>query len=154
SIKRPAWLTLMGVENVLSYQDLSGVPGLRAAARFPLRSGTLTLWHNDRFRGMGFAAPRPVSARSDSGIADWHDSLYASALLAKAPAADPASAITVQSDVARNLQSLPLAEKIDDRFKVEQLPAPPNEFRFRTSYPAPALLCLAQSAYDGWSARI
>jgi hypothetical protein len=64
-ILRPAWLTLAGVETIVAYTPLDGVPGLKPVARFDFppdpqvpgaTATTATVWRNERFRGR--ASPR------------------------------------------------------------------------------------------------
>jgi len=149
AIARPAWLSLMGVESVLSYRDLSQTPGLVAAAKFPFPEGTLTVWRNTRFRGMAFAAPLGPTA------ADPSQAIALSAQLAANPALAPEETIVTDPAIATILPaSQPLARKIDARFQVKALAAGANHFDFDVSYPQAALLCFAQSNYDGWMVRV
>ncbi|MCL5269317.1 MAG: YfhO family protein [bacterium] len=154
-IERPAWLTLMGVETVVSYLDPGPVEGLRLVKelKFPpppelprSAGGTLKVWRNERFRGMAFAAPAPQSA--------------ANALEAQLRSAELAADPRRPADQAIVIDGLPpeeaagLARSVDSRFKVAPLPAGPNSFSYAVEYPTPALLCLAQSAWGGWGATI
>lgn len=177
-IARPAWLTAMGVSTVISYLDLSHVPGLKPVAKFdfPIApeltpemarglSGihydgshrlvtTLTVWRNERFRGMAFAAPvdmKRVARNTDSA-------LMLSAMLANDPNIAPENAIVpdlgfLLKDAGPD-QKPNLTPAIDSRFTVRDLPAKPNTYQFETNFPAQALLCFAQSRYEGWSAAI
>jgi hypothetical protein len=162
-IRLPAWLALMGVESILAYQPLDAIPGLRPVERFAFPpdpqvpdapATTLTLWRNERFRGRAFAAP--LAPLADDG----RSAMRASARRAGDPAVDPLAALFYDAvgfaadpeAFRQTLTRWPRA--IDDRFGVEPLPGDPNRFRYRVSYPRPALLCLAQSAYEGWTAAI
>lgn len=143
----PAWLTLMGVDTVVSYTDLSQVPELQPRWQFPYKEGTLTIWRNERFQGLAFAAGAPKVAR------DEVQAMMISAGLAANPATPPAQAIVVTQ--AMFGEGAPkLAPRVDERFTVKRLEGGPNQFRYEVNYPAPALLCLAQSAYGGWSATV
>jgi hypothetical protein len=149
AIARPAWLSLMGVETVLSYRDLSQTPGLVAAAQFSFPEGTLTVWRNTRFRGMAFAAPLGPTADSP-----WQ-AVSLSAQLAENPAIAPEETIVTDPAIATILPARePLARKIDGRFQVKALAAGANHFDFDVNYPQAALLCFAQSKYDGWLVRV
>ncbi|MCE5228380.1 YfhO family protein [bacterium] len=168
-IARPAWLTLMGVSAVITYRDLSDIPGLKPVAHFDfpiapevdqanlqsvpdvfLDPATnqlktrLTIWRNERFRGMAFAAPMPKVAKDAESALDDAAKLPPDASIFDAIVADKSFI---------DGKTWPVA-KIDDRFVVRALPSNPNTFRYETNYPAPAMLCLAQSGYGGWTARI
>lgn len=169
-IVRPAWLALMGVSTVISYEDLSNIPGLKPVARieFPLgedvlpafwggipglhedaqgrRLTTLTVWHNERYRGMAFAAAMPKLVNT----AD--EALAAGAKLAENAAATPDQALVMDQNFL--MAKIWPAAGIDERFVVKPLPSTPNAYVYETNYPAPALLCLAESRYGGWTARI
>lgn len=148
-IARPAWLELMAVETVVSYSDLSQIPGLRVAGQFQFPEGTLTVWRNERYRGLAFPAPMPKLARSAV------EALVSSARLAENPAARPEDVIVADGPlIAEAAARQPLAKAIDERFKVTPLPSGPNGFRYQVYYPEAALLVLSQSAYGGWSASI
>ncbi len=170
-IARPAMLTLMGVETVLSYADLSDVPGLTAAVelRFPLAEDialelrprikelrrdpttgesftVLTLWRNERFRGLAF--PAPMSPLLD----DPDQALFYTAQTAENPERAPEQAIVI--DPAALMTGIRPTIELDERFRVRALPSGPNSFRYETDYPEPALLCLAQSRWPDWIARV
>jgi hypothetical protein len=166
-IALPAWLTLMGVETIVSYADLSGLPGWSPGARFafppdPQVPGapamTLTLWRNERFAGRAFAAPPATFAD------DWRGAMGISAdraaTIAGDLAAGPAQALVYDlSGFARDPDALAgqlslWPGAVDARFRVEPLGGDTNRFRYHVDYPTPAFLCLAQSAYDGWRATI
>lgn len=146
-IALPAWLTLMGVESVVSYTNLSTIPGLKPVWQRPFREGTLTVWRNERFQGMAFAAGMPKVTR------DEIQALLVSAGLAANPATPPAQAVAVTQAMFGEAPPQ-LAPQVDERFVVKKLESIPNQFRYEVDYPAPALLCLAQSAYGGWSATV
>lgn len=149
-IVRPAWLTLMGVESVVSYRDLSTIPGLKPAGQISFPEGPLTVWRNEHFHGMAFAAPRPKLAHDE-----W-TALTQSAQLANNPAARPEDAIVADEGVITQAtaEGQTLAAQVGPQFQVKPLPSGPNGFRYDVNYPQPALLCLAQSAYGGWGAII
>jgi hypothetical protein len=173
-IARPAWLSVMGVESVLSYQDLSAAPGLIAAERFAFpispdvpasyadripnlsvdpQTGqpqtVLTLWRNERFRGEAFVAPMPRLVRPEDPP---EAAQAASAELAADSAAAPEGVLVADPGFTAG-GVLPVAT-IDERFGVTTLRAGPNSFIYQTDFPQPALLCLAQSAYPGWAVRV
>ena len=153
-VTRPAWLTLMGVESVISYQDLSQVTGLEFERRFPFPGAmTLGLWRNERFRGMAFAAPGPRVPNSPN-LQGWTAELIVSYRAAKDPATDPLAAIAIHP--ASLGPGPPLAQAVDERFRVtpQSEPSAPNRFAYEVDYPQPALLCLSQSAYGGWGVKI
>ncbi len=177
-IARPAWLNAMGVAAVISYTDLSHVPGLVPVAKFDFPIApeltpdmaqalpgihfdasrrlvtTLTVWRNERFRGLAFAAPfdmRRVAGNSDGA-------LKLATMLSADPNIAPENAIVpdlgfLLKDLEPN-KTLNLAPAIDERFAVRRLEAGPNSYRFETNFPAPALLCFAMSRYEGWTAAI
>jgi len=168
-IARPAWLTLMGVDTILTYGagaaiDLSGTPGLELADRLEFPEGDLELWRNTWFRGMAFAAPMPrlVNQRDEE---DWITPLVHSAGLAT-PAADRATTATAAIDPMATIVTTPgvlwlgerLTPEIEASYRVEPLDDPaeaaPNRFGYRVDFPRPALLCLAQSAWPGWGVRL
>lgn len=157
-IARPAWLPLMAVETIVSYRNQSRVPGLTPVRSFEFAPDPLiprppnapavdraTIWRNDRFLGMAFAAP--IEARGET----WREALYLSAARADDPAIDPLKTVVIP-ETAKGALAIPT--QIDARYQIEPLESGPNEFRFTVDFPSPALLCLAQSAYPGWVARV
>ena len=172
-IARPAWLSVMGVESVVSYEDLSGVPGLEPVARFLFPSAPdvlpsliprlpglvidpatgypatrLTLWRNTRFLGEAFAAPMPRLTREREPAA----ARLLSAQLARDPAAAPESVIVIP-DVLLASGTIP-APEVDASFTVRALEKGNHRRVFETDAPAPMLLAWAMSAWPGWSASL
>jgi hypothetical protein len=162
-IALPPWLTLMGIESVIAYQPLDAIDGLRPVERFAFPPDpqvpnapamTLTLWRNERFAGRAFAAPAAPLAEGR-----W-STMQASRIRAAEEAIDPLEALAYDgTGFARNIEALreltnQWPRRLDGRYRVEPLASGPNEFNYRVDYPAPALLCLAQSAYGGWRATI
>jgi hypothetical protein len=145
-IARPAWLTLMGVELVVSYLDLTHVPGLKPLAQLPFPEGKLTVYRNERYRGYAFAAPMPRVAPNDQAA------LFAAAKMADDAALDPLAAIVTTQEAL--MPELAGTHAIDARFKIEPLHVGNHVFRYRTDFPQAALFCFAQSAWPGWLAEL
>jgi hypothetical protein len=164
-IALPGWLTLMGVETVVGYRPPQEAPELRPVASFdfppdPQIPGAspsrLFVWRNERFLGRAFAAPLtgPVAE-------DWEHAMAASARRAAAakPGDDPRASIALDGssmspDQERQWMAISRVAMPDARYRVRESPAGPNGFHFDVDYPEKALLCLAQSAYEGWTATV
>lgn len=177
-IARPAWLNTMGVSTVISYLDQTNVPGLKPVAKFDFPIApeltpdmirllpnvhydssnrlvtTLTVYRNERFRGMAFAAPFDTKRVAR----DSHGALIQSAILANDRNIAPDLTIVPDLGFLMNESGpdvkLNLATVIDERFTVRELPSKPNRYQFETDFPGQALLCVAQSRWQGWSASI
>ena len=151
-IARPAWLPLMGVETVLSYEDLSALPGLREVAHvdFPAGQGTppgrIRLYRNEAYWGLAWAA-RPAQQ-----AAGWMESMMIAAGQAMEQPGDPR-----QSIIGEGAPLAGAPSPVDARFKVEAH-APqelsPSQYAFQVDFPEPAMLCFSQSVYPGWAAKV
>lgn len=150
TIARPAWLTLMGVDTVISYQDLRAVPGLELVGRVNFPEGPLLVWRNTRFRGLAFAAPlsnptlKPGEVMADS------------ARRALNPEALPDDVIVTGDAMLEN--GLTYARMVDESFAIEPVEHENrfahHELVYRTDWPQTALMGLSMSAYPGWTATI
>jgi len=143
----PSWLTLMGVETVLSYDDLSAAPGLGLSRVITFRSGqSLGVWRNTAYRGLAFAAPDgPV-------IPDRDGAQALSARLAEANPTDPLKAIVYQEPLSAPRERP--ATKIDEQFVVEPAGESGGTYHFNVTFPEAATMVFAMSAYPGWIARV
>jgi hypothetical protein len=144
-IELPAWLTLMGVEVILSYHDLSDVTGVEFAGRVDFPEGALGIWRNRNYRGLAFAATAVGRAEDEESTQE------SSARAAREFPGEPLRAIVVEG-----AETAPGAEgemEAED-FAVEPLREGPNRFIYRCRFARPALLYFAQSAYRGWRARV
>lgn len=139
------WLTLMGVQTVLGYRNLSNVPGLKFTSRIVFPEGPLGVWTNTQFRGLAFAVPA-------GEVADDRDAAQGrSVQRALAAPHDPLGAVVLDSRIR---QAGDLASEISPEFKVTPVEEGRRRFVYKTAFPAPAVLYLAQSAYPGWRVTI
>ncbi len=175
-IARPPWLTLMGVETVLTYTSLDYIstlsqiatldfdkethPGIQGTAND--EKVTLRIYRNDAFRGLAFPAPMPKFVKPGH----WQDQLYMAAKLTKDPNVPFQDAIITDIGIYPDSAFLSmdpnrqpediyrLAPDTGPEFKVEELQAGPNTWRYRVNYPEQALTCFSHSAWDGWNLKI
>jgi hypothetical protein len=172
----PAWLTLMGVDTVLSYQDLDEINSLRLMASLefdeeqfpgkpppdPNKKETLRIYRNEAFRGLAFAAPMPKFVKPGP----WQHQLYAAARIAEDPAMTFREAIVTDNGIYLGSSFIPtepgrqreedfhLAMETGPGFTMEELQAGPNTWRYRVNFPSKALTCFSHSAWDGWNLKI
>ncbi|MBI3736666.1 hypothetical protein HY256_09170 [Candidatus Sumerlaeota bacterium] len=156
-IIHPSWLTLMGVEKVLSYDDLSSLPGiqLQGAIKFP--EGPLGIWKNANYRGLAFAVPlssdsvslAPEAREAGQKMAESRTQLYPNQIERQ---------IVVDSNAGATVEAMDSigspARANDSLYEVKPVEEGPNRFVYRTAFPKAAVLYFAQSAYPGWNAKI
>lgn len=174
---RPSWLGLMGVESVVTYRNLSDVPGLEPIAQFDfpidpdvqgphLRSAPglrrdpqtgelftrLGVWRNKRFQGMAFLMPMLPVVRPGIQDPDWRMGLFASSRRAADPDKLPAETAVIDPRTLRR-GALPSAH-VAPGDVLEALRSGPNRYVYQARLSAPCLVGFAMSAYDGWHARV
>ncbi len=146
-IALPPWLTLMGVETILSYEDLSSLPELQLADRVDFPEGPLGIWTNKNYRGLAFAVP---SDSSETNV-ELDDRAKAQSLSQRAALSNPTDPL--KAVVFDSLNFHP-SSFIPHPFGVRAVEEGPNRFAYQTDFPDAAPLLFAQSAYPGWSVKV
>ncbi len=153
----PSWLTLMGVETVLSYEDLTHLAGLKLAGMIQFPEGPLGIWRNENFKGLAF----PVSMRgwkSDFTSIEREEAQAAFESNTRKWTQPELPPFTTDGSLDASGPALssnwdPM-KAIDSSFEVTAERKAGNTFGYRVRYPQPGLLAFSQSAYPGWSVMI
>lgn len=159
----PGLLAPMGVKTVLTYETLPPETGLAQAAQLDFPEGALRVYVNRAFRGMAFAAPLPPAPPLPMSRDEAQEITLQK--FAANPQADPITNLVYDenippapdmsaSDASSPAGPAPAAPRVGPDHRISPVRERGNKFIYDVSFPAPAALCLAQSAYPGWSVKI